>query len=200
MKRIHIAGIMLIALVLAFALAGVSPVTAQDDDLVERGEYIAIVGGCRDCHTPLTETGELVLSEAFSGGRPFDLGPLGVVLTSNLTSDEETGLGAWTDEEIEVAIRTGVAPDGRQAFPVMPYIAYNGMSDDDMAALIAYLRSLEPFERPIPREQIAPVETLPQLPMPDSVPSPDADDQAARGWLSSQQCDGLHGLPHTFRS
>src|SRR6185436_16073110 len=88
--------------------APVREVARQFDDPVKQGEYLAQIAGCRDCHTPFGENGQFDFSRAFSGGQVFDLGPLGVLYSANLTSDKATGLGNWTDDEIKVAIRTGV--------------------------------------------------------------------------------------------
>jgi hypothetical protein len=64
----------------------------------------------------------------------------------NITPDEETGIGAWTDGEIARAIREGVSRDGEALFPIMPWFMYTGMSDDDVAAVIAYLRAQPPVK------------------------------------------------------
>lgn len=147
---------------------------AQDDDdnaaLIERGQYLANITGCVSCHSPFEDeymaqdlTPEqlrnlsLFPEEALdienrllAGGRPFDLGPAGVVLTPNLTPHEETGMGNWTDEEIEIAMRYGVDVNGNQLHPIMPYNNYRNMAQSDMQALIAYLRSIPAIENDIP--------------------------------------------------
>ena len=80
-----------------------------------------------------------------AGGKPF-YGPWGISVSANLTPDETSGLGQWSDAEIERAIRTGIARDGHKLFPPMPFSAYQNISGNDMAALIAYLRSLPAIE------------------------------------------------------
>ena len=109
----------------------------EEEALVERGHYLIYMAGCISCHTPNKEEyadySALSLEQAIdlslfalttldvenrqlAGGRPFDLGPMGVILSRNLTPDETTGLGAWTDEEIEAAVRIGVSRDGYRLF------------------------------------------------------------------------------------
>jgi mono/diheme cytochrome c family protein len=113
------------------------------NDRVAYGGYLAgPVARCMDCHTE-RRPGEPVMLGA--GGKPF-YGPWGVSVSANLTPDEETGLGSWTDGEIERAIRTGVARDGHKLAPPMPFAAYKDLSADDMTAVIAYLRSLPAVE------------------------------------------------------
>lgn len=152
----------------------------QFDDPVEQGEYLAEIAGCRDCHTPFGENGQFDFARAFSGGQVFDLGPLGVLYSPNLTSDNETGLGNWTDDEIKVALRTGVSPDGLHQFPLMPYLFFNQMADSDVDALVAYLRTLPAISNKVERKQILPPEALPQLPMTSGLTAPDPADTAAR--------------------
>jgi len=113
------------------------------NDKVAYGGYLAgPVARCMDCHTE-RRPGEPVMLGA--GGKPF-FGPWGVSVSANLTPDEETGLGSWTDAEIERAIRTGTGRDGHKLAPPMPFAAYEHLSPDDMAAVIAYLRSLPAIE------------------------------------------------------
>jgi hypothetical protein len=95
-----------------------------------------------DCHTDHRD-GE---ASAFGAGGKHFYGPWGISISANLTPDPISGLGQWSDAEIEQAIRTGVARDGHKLFPPMPFAAYRNMAADDMAAVIAYLRSLPPVE------------------------------------------------------
>ena len=113
------------------------------DDRVAYGGYLAgPVARCMDCHTERKPGGPTKLG---AGGKPF-FGPWGISVSANLTPDKSTGLGDWTDAEIERAIRSGIARDGRKLSPPMPFAAYEHLSADDMAALIAYLRSLPAVE------------------------------------------------------
>ena len=112
-------------------------------DRVAYGGYLAgPVARCMDCHTE-RRPGEP--AQIGAGGKPF-YGPWGISVSANLTPDEASGLGDWTDGEIERAIRTGVARDGHKLSPPMPFAAYAHIAADDMAALIAYLRSLPAIE------------------------------------------------------
>lgn len=99
-----------------------------------RGEQVfAIAGGC-GCHTP--EKGPVG-----AGGVEIAT-PFGTFYSTNVTSDPTHGIGAWSDEEIARAIRSGTLRDGSVEAPVMPYQLYAGMADDDLRDLIAYLRTL----------------------------------------------------------
>ena len=112
-------------------------------DRIAYGAYLAgPVARCMDCHTE-RHTGEP--EEIGAGGKPF-YGPWGISVSANLTPDKTSGLGDWSDAEIERAIRTGLARDGHKLFPPMPFAAYEHIAADDMAALIAYLRSLPTIE------------------------------------------------------
>ena len=152
----------------------------QFEDPVQQGQYIAHIAGCVSCHSRQTETGEFIEETMFAGGNPFDLGPLGIVFSKNLTSDPETGLGEWTAEEIKTAIRTGVSRDGLHLFPVMPFAIYNNMAESDLDALAAFLQSLPPVNNPLPREQLLPPEALPQFSLKEGIVAPDPADREAR--------------------
>jgi mono/diheme cytochrome c family protein len=127
---------------LLFVLAlGVADVRSQEksSELVERGQYIfSSAGGCA-CHSPPKGT-------PYAGGREFPL-PMAKVYSTNLTADKETGLGNWSDQQIRDAITRGIRPDGERLLPVMPYEAYSGMAEEDLKALIAYLRTLKPVRK-----------------------------------------------------
>ena len=111
-------------------------------ELVAKGQYIfALAGGCA-CHT--VPKGPLN-----AGGRAFPI-PFGTVYSTNITQDKETGLGSWTDQQIRDAIVKGIRRDGRRIIPVMPYEAYSGMAQEDLTALIAYLRTLKPVKKATP--------------------------------------------------
>ncbi|MPZ75980.1 MAG: cytochrome C [Deltaproteobacteria bacterium] len=115
---------------------------AAEKDLVAKGQYIfAIAGGCA-CHTVPKET-------YHTGGRAFPI-PLGTVYSTNITQDKETGLGNWTDEQIHDALVKGTRQDGSRILPVMPYVGYSGMAQEDLKALIAYMRTLKPVKKPTP--------------------------------------------------
>ena len=187
-----------------FALIALTnPAHAQpslQDDLIARGKYLATIAGCTDCHTPnqaeyqnpQTLTFEQINTLALygnqaadtekllAGGRAFDLGPAGVVFSRNLTPDEETGIGAWTDEQIKLAVKTGASADGAVLFPVMPYHVYNSMADEDLNAIIAYLRSVPAVKNVVPERTVS-TEGMPVLPYQENIAAPDASDLSARG-------------------
>lgn len=110
-------------------------------NLVQYGAYLAgPLGHCMDCHTPWTEKG-VDKTKLGAGGNPFK-GPWGVSVSRNLTP---TGLKDWSDSEIARAIREGKSRDGSALKPPMAFDWYRNIGDDDMKALIAYLRSLKPM-------------------------------------------------------
>lgn len=123
---------------------------------VERGRYLVNgVAACPACHAA-REAGSMANPEdadhPVSGGVWMDEPALnGGLWASNLTSDAETGLGTWTDDQIIRAIRDGIAKDERVLFPIMPYTQYRYMSDEDVRAVVAYLRSLPPAKPVTPR-------------------------------------------------
>ena len=99
--------------------------------------------------------GNAVDTEKFlSGGRLFDLGPAGVAYTRNLTPDKATGIGDWTDEEVKIAVKTGMSRNGETLFPVMPYHVYNGMADSDLDAVVAFLRSVNAISNKVPKDTV----------------------------------------------
>jgi mono/diheme cytochrome c family protein len=115
-------------------------------DAVRYGEYVARIGHCMDCHTPRLADGRLVWAKLGAGGQVLR-GPWGVSVSRNLTAHAD-GLQHWSDAEIERAIRHGVSRDGRRLAPPMAFDYYRTIGADDMAALIAYLRSLAPQAQP----------------------------------------------------
>src|SRR6266540_7371127 len=112
-------------------------------DLVKKGQYIfSLAGGCA-CHT-------LASGIENAGSRAFPI-PFGTVYSTNVTQDKETGLGNWTDQQIHDAVVKGIRSDGSRILPVMPYEAYSGMAQEDLTALIAYLRTLKPIKKVTPQ-------------------------------------------------
>ncbi|EYD76534.1 class I diheme cytochrome c [Rubellimicrobium mesophilum DSM 19309] len=109
---------------------------------VEYGAYIAgPLAHCLACHTPLGPDGPLYDTKLGAGGVLFEMPDGSVVRSVNITP---TRIGDTSDEELDRMIRTGVKPDGHHLAPVMPFWGYAGMTEDDMAALILYLRALPP--------------------------------------------------------
>jgi mono/diheme cytochrome c family protein len=128
------------------------PEVAPAGPTVERGKYLVTMAACQDCHTPLNANGQPDETRILAGGAFTITDKLGRVVTPpNLTPDKATGLGNWTDAEIAAALREGKRPGGGQLNPLMPYAtAFYAYTDEDVAAVIAYLRSLPAVNNPIP--------------------------------------------------
>ena len=118
-------------------------------DKVAYGAYLAgPLGHCIECHTPPAANGRAQYDKLLgAGGRQFH-GPWGLSVAKNITSDPGQGLAKWSDAEIERAIRSGVDKQGQPLKPPMGYAYYAKVSVDDMAALIAWLRSLPAKKMP----------------------------------------------------
>jgi mono/diheme cytochrome c family protein len=156
---------------------------------MERGHYIATaLSGCSYCHTPHNwgAPGTPYVENMEGAGEvlPYE-GLPGRIVAPNLTSDPETGAGRWTDDQLARAIREGVGHDGRALFPIMPYVHYRKMSDEDVASVVVYLRSLPAVRNPLPpTEIIFPVKYLIRSvpePIASPVNDPTASDAARRG-------------------
>jgi cytochrome c553 len=161
--------------------------------LVERGAYVAKASGCLVCHTAIGPTGP---DFANVGGGGLEMpDPIGTWRTPNITPDKGTGIGNWTDEQIIAAVRTGVRPDGKTLYPIMPYMNYNAMTDDDAKALVAFLHTLKPVER-----TVAPNKDLKMKPIDAPPPSngpDDASDPVKHGqYLATLMlCNHCHWTP-----
>lgn len=106
-----------------------------------RGFYLATIGHCMECHTPMEKGQSLVKTSLGTGGREFK-GPWGVAIARNITSDKDKGLGGWTDADIKRAITQGVSKNGEKLKPPMGYAAYAKMTEKDLNDLVAYLRTV----------------------------------------------------------
>ncbi|MBN3765013.1 cytochrome c [Burkholderia sp. Ac-20365] len=116
------------ALAVAFALPALSH--AADDALVKRGEYLAKAGDCIACHSAPH-------GKPFAGGLQM-MTPMGAIYSTNITPDPQTGIGQYSEDDFKRAMREGVAKDGHNLYPAMPYPSYAKVNDDDMHALYAY--------------------------------------------------------------
>jgi mono/diheme cytochrome c family protein len=124
-------------------------------DMVRHGEYIAEITGCAFCHSPFREDSTMIEEFKYAGGQRFDVVPFGTFVASNLTSDQETGLGGWTDDEVKASITTGVRRDGSRTIPFpMPWPDYASLTTQDLNALVAFLRSLPPVSNRIPAPRL----------------------------------------------
>ena len=117
------------------------------NELLARGEYLAIAGNCASCHT--TATGEFM-----AGGVAFET-PFGTLYSTNITPDAETGIGNWSDRDFLNAMRHGVRPDNEHLYPAFPYTAYTRISNEDIAAIYAYIQSIPPINQTAPENELS---------------------------------------------
>jgi len=108
---------------------------------VKKGFYLVTIGHCMECHTPMGAKGREFETSLGKGGFEFP-GPWGVSVSRNITSHKEKGIGAWSDDEIKRAITKGVSKDGSPLKPPMGYGFYANMTDSDLDAVVAYLRTV----------------------------------------------------------
>lgn len=156
---------------------------------LQRGQYLfTTLAGCTDCHSQHNwqEHGAPVIPGTEGGGQFLDMPDLpGHVEAPNITPDVETGAGSWTDDQLARAIREGIGHDGRALFPMMPYQKWKNMSDEDVASIVVYLRSLPPIHHQTqPTQIIFPVKYLIRsAPEPVTLPvmSPNPSDQIEYG-------------------
>lgn len=147
-----------------FVIAAATATTAQAETALERGRYLMqSIVACGNCHTPQGPNGP-VADKELAGGLIADEKPF-TAYASNITPDRETGIGSWTDAQIATAIREGRRPDGSLIGPPMPIGLYRGMSDSDVAAIVAYLRSVKPVRNAVPKSQY-------RIPLPPSYGPP----------------------------
>jgi mono/diheme cytochrome c family protein len=111
------------------------------NDPVKRGFYLVTIGHCMECHTPSVNGRRDYKNNLGTGGYQMK-GPWGVSVSRNITAHKENGIGAWTDDEIKRAITKGVRKDGTKLLPPMGYEWYATMTDADLNAIIAYLRTI----------------------------------------------------------
>lgn len=179
------------------------PVTDRTFEVTEarlaRGEYLVEgVAHCFQCHSThdMTKT-EVPIVEGMKGaGWMMDQAEgLGTIVAPNITPDKETGIGSWTDDEIARAIREGVSRDGSALFPIMPYENFRDMSDEDLASVVVYLRTIPAVRNPLPRSTLEfplsrIVNTMPQ-PLEGPVAEPPA---ASRGayLVKLAECASCH--------
>jgi mono/diheme cytochrome c family protein len=172
-----------LALALGVTLVADGQRAAAPDALagqVERGRYLVTVQDCHGCHTPFDAKGQPDMSRMLSG-HPADVkvaappkltggwlvainatntawsGPWGVSYTTNLTPDRTTGIGAWSEQNFIDAIRKGRKGGiGRPLLPPMPWPNYAKMTDDDLKAMFAFLRTIPAIRNAVPAAVVAP--------------------------------------------
>ena len=168
-------------LLLSLSCTQREPVSEQvpamsQDELIKRGKYLTTVAGCNDCHSPkvFTEQGPIPDTTRLLSGHPSDeplpevpanaqwimfspgstaaAGPWGISFAANLTPDE-TGIGAWTYEQFEIAIRKGKfkgLEQSRPLLPPMPWPMVAQMTDEDLRAVYTYLKSIPKVKNAVP--------------------------------------------------
>ncbi len=161
----------------AAAVLACGALHAAPVDLLKRGEYLVLTGGCGDCHTPMKmgSHGPEPDMQRMLSGHPANVkmtpavippggwgwmgsftntafqGPWGISYAINLTPDMETGLGKWTEANFVGALKTGKHLGvSRPILPPMPWQATRNMTDSDLKAMFAYLRSLPPIANRVP--------------------------------------------------
>jgi mono/diheme cytochrome c family protein len=138
--------LILAALALTAAMTGAA---SAQSDLAKRGDYLVnTIMTCGNCHTPKGPPAAIA-GKDFSGGLTWDEPPFKVT-APNITQDKETGIGAWSDAEIITVLRTGKRPNGVQIAEIMPSAFYGIITDNDMKAIVAYLRTLKPVANKVP--------------------------------------------------
>ncbi len=167
---------------------------------MRRGEYLGhAVTNCMGCHSKYDETAEppLLVSKEGAGAVVFQEGSFRMV-APNITSDPETGLGKWSDDAIGRAIREGIAADGSALFPAMPYEHFRHMSDEDLASVVVFVRSLPPVRNELPPARIPFlfvrfIQAVPQ-PLTEAVAEPDLSTPANRGayLVNMGSCSDCH--------
>jgi len=154
---------------------------SEPAELLERGRYLVETAAfCGACHATRGADGRVASGMELAGGRVFAERGFRAV-APNITQDPETGIGRWTDAEIAAAIRDGRRPDGSLIGPPMPVESYRGLSDRDLAAMVAHLRTVPPVRHAVTERSSYPFALAPHGPPVASVPDPPADDPAARG-------------------
>jgi mono/diheme cytochrome c family protein len=127
----------------ALAAAGAaSNANSQDFAAIERGRYLSTAADCGSCHTIPGS------NQPFSGGRPIET-PFGVLVSPNITPDQDTGIGAWSDQEFDAAVRRGIRRDGARLYPAMPFPYFARMSHEDVKDIRAYLATVPSVHKPV---------------------------------------------------
>ena len=167
--------------------AGPRAVDTRAAARLERGRYLTEnVMLCFTCHSEVDwkAAGIPVVPGTKGSGGPFPETSLPFPLNApNITPDPETGAGRWTDQQFARAIREGIGHDDRVLFPGMPFPFFHTLSDDDLAAVIAYLRLLPPVRKQVAKTPLPPElqKALQPMPVTGKVPTPDFSDPVKRG-------------------
>ncbi len=129
--------------------------SSTDSTVIARGRYLVTgPAHCNSCHVSSIqdlEDSDKGVDIPLKGGVGFPMGPLGVMYTRNLTPDKKTGIGRYTDGEIFRMMRHGIRPDGMASLPLL--MPFWNMADDDLIAVVSYLRSIDPVENDVPENE-----------------------------------------------
>lgn len=120
---------------------------ALDVAPTSKGEYLVTAGNCTSCHS-------IPGAAPFSGGVKLTTA-FGTIYSTNITPDTETGIGRWTEEQFRRAMREGVRPNGEHLYPAFPYTAFTKLTDADVSAMFAYLRSVPAASAVAPKNQLS---------------------------------------------
>jgi mono/diheme cytochrome c family protein len=131
-----------VVMVLCTAFAVGQAQAEPSAETIARGKALTVAGDCASCHTADP-------AKPFAGGKRIDT-PFGAIYSPNLTPDQDTGLGAWSDAEFYRALRYGVARDGSRYYPAFPYPNFTKLIRDDVLAIRAYLATLTPVRNTPP--------------------------------------------------
>ena len=130
-------------------------------DLVARGEYLVELLGCGACHTDGALAGDPDFERSLAGSQtglaytdPLGEKHPGVIYPANITPDDATGIGTWTNKQIENAVRAGIGRHGSRRIAWMPWQGYAKISDDDVDAIVGYLRSIKSVRHQVPDEVV----------------------------------------------
>lgn len=157
-----------------------APASADTLATAHHGAYLATAMGCHDCHTPGALFGKPDFQRTLAGSELGWSGPWGVSYASNLTPDPVTGIGAWTEDQIVLALRTGKRPDGTDLRPPMPWPNAATLTNRDVHSLAKYLKSIVPVNHSVPaavppgQKARTPVIVIPAPPPWDAPPAPPA--------------------------
>lgn len=121
--------------------------TTWSEKTLEKGRQLAAAGDCAVCHTALG-------GSVNAGGLPLET-PFGTIYTTNITPDEETGIGQWSYPAFSRAMREGVGRNGQHLYPAFPYTSFAKMTEPDMQALYAYLMAQKPVRQLVPETKLS---------------------------------------------
>jgi mono/diheme cytochrome c family protein len=170
-----------------------------------RGKYLAEgPAHCFFCHTEHDLTGPEplypIIQPKKGAGWTMPIPELNNIAARNITPDPETGIGTWTDDEVARAIREGVRKDGTALFPVMPYMEFRTLDDEDVKSIVVYLRTIPAVKNTVPTRQLpGPLEYIVKtMPKPLTTPQPSHPSATAveRGtYLATMAtCAGCHTI------